>query len=319
MNLQTQVLVPETQVVANSYTVYTFEMITKNSEGSTIFQKQVKKRYSDFVKLEKNLRNELSEEELPYSLPPRTSIFQRNASLDSTVTKQRKIELARFLYDLLNDSFDTKWRNSESVKSFLSLPTNWNVILQSDNGGAASGDHWMSKFRDCKNALEQCKSSHDTAALMHLRLDIKALDEEISADSVTLTSAELRRRKNLLGTMKNDLNELSLQTTSEKLEMPQEVTSQPFIKRSSTRNFCASPSMSNAELLQLQKDTTKEQNQDLDQLREVLGRQKTLLVEMNNELAQQNELLDGFNNDVDVTANKVKKATNNTKRFNDRL
>lgn len=75
--------------------------------------------------------------------------------------------------------------------------------------------------------------------------------------------------------------------------------------------------LNDQELLQLHKETTQQQDQDLEQLRKIILSQKELSLTMNQELAQQNELLDLMGGEVESTANKLRMANRNAKRFND--
>lgn len=134
-------------------------------------------------------------------------------------------ELSTFLHDLLNDSFDTRWKKSPYVCHFLQIPSDWDEV-KTKNGalGSASGasvppndlanpQKWLEELRNCKLLLEESAQGHTsvTRTGMQVRLRIQNLKiglERIQAEQL-VGASEVDRRWNLLNSLKTDLNRSS--------------------------------------------------------------------------------------------------------------
>ncbi|CAR24677.1 Vacuolar morphogenesis protein 7 [Lachancea thermotolerans] len=342
-SVHVEVHVSKGQIVKKSYTLYLINLkITKDGGLESSFHSL--RRFSEFVQLKKDLEQEVGCE-LPYELPPRRFIgwLRPASSCDPDVIEERVRELTTFLQDLLNDSFDTRWRKARSLCQFLRIPDDW------DNSGAdgkhgnrsrdfhsskdpqeedlADAQKWLEELRNCKILYEEAiqNTSSFAKASVQLRLRIHNLEKglkKIEAGQL-VGAAEVNRRQTLLNGLKTDLNRSSLTWAPQSTEtfdsglLP--TTNSQALKPIAGRKLGETNQttrLNNQELLQLHKDTTQEQDKELEQLRRIILSQKDLSLTMNQELAQQNELLDYMGNEVDSTASKLRLANRKAKKFN---
>ncbi|CCD26861.1 Vam7p NDAI_0I02930 [Naumovozyma dairenensis CBS 421] len=367
----------EVKIINNVYATYTFHlrMLQQQQErqgirnndtfnNNMILQEShITKRYSEFWTLKTQLEKNLGME-LPYELPGKTasrmmttmmnssSIFSiisgtKRNGIDSDVINERKVKLREFLYELLNDSFDTKWKKSTLVEDFVHLkfqPSLLSKFTKKDDvetlpseirkePSEALGNHdvWLREFRDCKNVLEELvkvtmSMKELNTKAMGLRLRLNNLEKGL----VTMVDAdfeELNRCKNLLLTLKNDLNEVIVKNVGGNKSDGDKRTISSFSntsygggERGSMRPIVGRRKLGGNEsvqnLMQIQKDVTKEQDEELRMLHKSVKRQKELSLEMYEELSQQNEMLDSFENDVESTANKLQAAGRKAHKFN---
>ncbi|CCE61658.1 hypothetical protein TPHA_0A05840 [Tetrapisispora phaffii CBS 4417] len=373
----------DAKIVNKTYALYPFSIkVTKGDDSSahTIEIGPLLKRYSDFYTLKKNLEKEFAME-LPYELPKRTInnlFWSSQSSLDSDVIKERKYKLRNFLFDLLNDSFDTRWRNSSYVTDFLEMEEDWQSIVRqlsmTDKGSNNSGvnynsfnvnifddnfdsnidlsisKNWDLLFKECKSQLLQCKKSQDdknnNKVLMKLRLILNKLESTLPND---VDEKSTEKKRNLIELFKSDVNEIV--TTSsllrnyalnypnkssstvensddasdrnmrnqlfKKSETQQSINiKKPLLGRRRLGETEETMGLDNQQLLQCHKDEMINQDQELEQLQKIIHRQKLMTTEMNSELAQQNELLDMMDDEVNNTSVKLNKANSRVKRFN---
>ena len=370
-SVRVEVSTVDVYIAKGSYVVYVLEL-TLYTEGSTKLRTmKLHKRFSDFVNLQTSLREEFKSSELPYELPNRQfGLWRRQNSLRDDVVKERRVKLAKFLSDMLNDSFDTKWKNSHATRAFLGLEhhKNWDSfvadelvsasISRRDNDGKNSlldltkPECWLQQFKECKTELAECsqllENGERTRRLIRLRLQLNDLEKALQSGQNTslLPHREMERRKHLLVTLRRDINELSIQqqTQQPQTQLPSTTTQFMLIGNSSPttddsgtgtksermfvrgrppsgrRRFgetSETVELDNQGLLQLHKSKLKEQDEELEQLRAIIQRQKALSLEMNEELEGQNELLGIFSSEIVSTEGKLGVATRRAKEFND--
>ncbi|QLG71216.1 hypothetical protein HG535_0B02550 [Zygotorulaspora mrakii] len=347
---EVDVVFDDVRIINESYALYGVNVkITRAGENSVrqTFEQHVFRRYSEFWDLKNKLEKEFRTE-LPYDLPNRGFGLWSKNKLSSEVIESRKNKLAKFLRDMLNDSFDTKWKNSPLVASFLKLPAGWNETNAhvtpnqiDDRTDLDLGDpsQWMISFRDSKTLLSQCKkdgSSDNTRNLMKLRLSLYQLENALDATrrSRLLNETELNRRHSLLQALKSDINEMALHsglgkiTSNDAVDIGNEKTvlftgvakpkspKKPLAGRRRIGETEETLQLNKQQLLQLHKDKIAEQDQELGQMHMIIQRQKALSLEMNQELSQQNDLLDLLGNDIDNTSSKLRTANRRAKQFN---
>ncbi|CUS24181.1 LAQU0S14e02036g1_1 [Lachancea quebecensis] len=342
-SVRVEVHVSKGQIVKRSYTLYRIDLkITKDGGAESSFHSL--RRFSEFVKLRKDLEHEVGCE-LPYELPPRrfSGWLRPASSCDPDVIEERVRELNTFLQDLLNDSFDTRWRKARSLCRFLRIPDDWDStgfegkhdsnlrgFSPSRNQQVedlADAQKWLEELRNCKILYEEVaqNTSSFAKASVQLRLRIHNLEKglkKIEAEQL-VGASEISRRQTLLNGLKSDLNQSSLTWAPQSAEIynsefaptnkPQ--TLKPIAGRK-LGETSQTTRLNNQELLQLHKDTTQEQDKELEQLRRIILSQKDLSLTMNHELAQQNELLDYMGSEVDATASKLRVANRKAKKFN---
>ena len=355
-HFQAQVFVENARLINDSFVQYKIHIqILKNSDIT--WDSHIYKRFSDFINLKQEMINELNNNDFPYELPNKQFSLWNNkqVNISSDVIDERKVKLAKFLYDMLNDSFDSKWRNTETVAKFLNIPKRWNNLTTNGNNLATQtfqndkdDNNWLSSFRDCKNDLQISKkltSGERTKRLIQLRLKINHLEKLLNSDHIEeIEKSELERRQNLLKVLKQDINELSLQPSytndhdpqlnkiptsyNETNSFPSRTTNdnttmtsgiRPQVGRRRLGETEATAQLNNQELLSVHKDTMKDQDQELMDLHKIIQKQKAISIQMNQELSEQNEMLDTFSSDIDQTANKLKTATRRATKFNDSM
>lgn len=350
-NVRVEVIVDEVRIMKESYALYGVLLRIvrgKDSQGSEqTYEQHVFRRFSEFWELKKKLEKEFNAE-LPYELPTRKFGLWKRSAVDLAVIEERKVQLAKFLRDMLNDSFDTKWKNSSHVTKFLKLPANWSSgnnrdtsdnVEQEQELNLMDPTQWMISFKDSKTFLEQSKqsgSAHSSKVLMQLRLALYnmevALKQAHKANEVG--TSEYERRTNLLLLLKRDVNEMALTQNGSGApgksgEDEEQIRSALFPEVANTRSpkkplagrrrfgeTTETEPLSDQQLLQLHKTKMEEQDQELEEIRKIVLRQKNISLEMNQELAQQNDLLDLLDNDVNGTATKLQMANRKAKQFN---
>lgn len=356
-NVRVDVALDDVRIMKESYALYgvLLRIVRQDSaQGSEqVYEQHIYRRFSEFWELKSRLERQFGAE-LPYELPARKFGLWKRSAVDPTIIEERKAQLAKFLRDLLNDSFDTKWKNSSHVAKFLKLSADWNATAgqPATNPGAHQTQsldlkdavQWMIKLKDCKTALEQAKqvgNSHRSKLLMELRLDLynmeTGLREQVSTQQID--NAESERRSNLLTALKRDINEMALEKAYDtdthfsegdsaaddhdrvKSALFPDLVSQrtpkkPLAGRRKFGETNETEQLDNQQLLQLHKSKMRDQDKELEEMRKIIQRQKNLSVEMNQELAQQNDLLDLMGNDVDNTATRLRTANRKAKQFN---
>lgn len=345
-NVHVDVAINDIKIVKKSYTLYRVDLkiIRGNKE---VGQYHVFKRFSDFIKLKQNLEHEIHSE-LPYELPPRRyNIWGKpSGSCDPDIIEERKKELVTFLHDMLNDSFDTRWKNSPYLIEFLQFPSDWDKSSKLNAYDLPSGttagtgnsivdaQKWLEELRNCKSQLEEArKDDYSTKLLIQLRLRIQILDKSLKEikERQLVGEGEVQRRRNLLNALKDDLNKSSKGPSSDWNDTKgDEIGSKgplfgaserspqkPLVGRRKIGETEATIGLQNQELLQLDRSTMKNQDKQLEELRNIIRSQKNMSLEMNDELAAQNELLDMLSGDVETTATKLRTANRRAKKFND--
>lgn len=351
-HIQVQVIVKGTQVVKNVYVIYKMHITIKRHE-TLVWETDLCKRFSDFISLKNELENEIQNSDFPYELPKRQyGLWSKQLSLTDDVIEERKVKLGKFLYDLLNDTFDTKWRNSMAITRFLELPARLDRLLSDSYRKMAGSSRdetnqtWISLYRDGKNELEECReleATNRTKRLIQLRLKVNYLEKTLERDEegeTKIENSEIEKRRNLLSILKQDINSLSLQSSiPENINFNSKNTNvnysgkalnslnnpnalgtfqtRPPVGRRRFGETEQTAQLDNQKLMTQHMDTMQDQDQELTQLHKVIRRQKDISIQMNQELSQQNDLLDSFNNDLDQTAGKLKLATRRAKEFND--
>ncbi|EDO19164.1 hypothetical protein Kpol_1050p21 [Vanderwaltozyma polyspora DSM 70294] len=235
--VKVEVNIEDVKIVNSKYASYGILIILKSVDGSIqYYDKKVYRRYSEFFKLKKNLEREFGVE-IPYEFPDRLFVIWVGSNIDPDVIESRRKKLSKFLYDLLNDSFDSKWKNSDYVSEFLDLRNDWDSYYTSNgsnveqkltgknNSVAAAVEsldlkdsmNWEIFYRNCKDELQMCKRNKNkginiTKDLMQLRL--KLIELENPLDTYDRSTVDVDKNKNLLKLLKDEVNELSITAPS---------------------------------------------------------------------------------------------------------
>lgn len=354
MVLQFQIAISTPQIVSSQYALYPITIKLVN-DGEPIWEHTLSKRFNEFVELHKQLLKETNQVEIPYELPKKQyGIFANKLSISTEVINERRKILSSFLYDLLNDNFDTQWRNTIAISEFLQFPqrqiwSNWsNDVLKSqvDN----ESNDWIVQLRDYKNLLESVKQMNNKdklKMLLQLRLNMKTLKKELNKlkTNFIVNEKEYARRLNLLLIFQDDINEvaktdiadnnLNNNDASDQLfgsdtigsgrhVTGSDIANEKLIPKKTVRNSRRvfgetqeTVGLNNKGLLQHNELQIQNQDEQLYSLHKTIQQQKSLSLAMNQELQQQNEILTQFQDSVQNTRSKLSKAQNGTKKFTD--
>ncbi|CAH02661.1 Vam7p [Kluyveromyces lactis] len=338
--MRCEVSINDVTIVEKRYALYHIIVnVIRSKEDYSEYKSE--RRFKDFLQLKKQLEYECSGE-LPYELPGRRLLWSRTAnSCDPDVVEERRVKLRQFLSDLLNDSFETKWRNSSLVAQFLNLPEGWYIKSSTKSGNsftketikdgtnpddALDPSKWLVVLRESKS--EFYNGAHDTRTVMKQRLVLDNLEQglKVIEKEELVSKMECERRKQLLATFKNDLNEtiqpaswnkhnndreeLLYKDYQNKFEEPKIGKGRKLGETSETSD------LNNQQILQLHKDTINDQDEQLHKLHEIVQQQKNISLVLNQELEAQNELLDMFQDETQASANKLRTANRNAVKFN---
>jgi regulator of vacuolar morphogenesis len=233
---QVEISIPNT-TVSNTDKPYTIYNITLRLPLRSF---TVQKRYSDFTSLQESLKSQAGTAP-PLSLPSK-SWFSRTVS-NPDLTEERRRGLEHYLRTI-NESEDSRWRNTSAWRSFLNLPSSLSSqtgtktgalhsLLSGPGGGGApiiDATVWLDCHRDVKAQLHDARlhltsrdqasspqKQHEASAaakscLVKVGGMINALEEGLKNiqqnsggwSSQRLGDGEVRRRKDLIATAKKE-------------------------------------------------------------------------------------------------------------------
>jgi regulator of vacuolar morphogenesis len=226
-----------TTTVSNTAKPYTIYNITLRLPLRSF---TVQKRYSDFTSLNDSLTSQAGSTP-PVALPPK-SWFSRTVS-NPDLTEERRRGLEHYL-QTINESDDSRWRNTSAWRSFLNLPSSissltgtkagalHSVLFGPGGAGAPITDAtvWLDCHRNVKGQLHDARlhltsrdqasspqKQHEASAaakscLVKVGGMITALEEGLKNiqqgssgwGSQKLGDGEVRRRKDLIATAKKE-------------------------------------------------------------------------------------------------------------------
>lgn len=288
----------------------------------------VQRRYSDFVQLVATLSAQIgiAPKDFPYELPPKSGLFARK---ERTV-RERKEKLSSFLRSLVRDR---DLQNRPAVHQFLQLPHNFKFtpelfndvktnsddkFLIDDRPEDISKNQWLTYLRLLRSNAMSLSEEKNIDARMESRgrinkyirpnLEVLAASLAVLSRNGDVNSGELKERSAMLTAVQNRV-ETVLGTGSAPAEEPKGFSRRTFgVSAESAVETKATMALSNKELLQQQQQVHKEQDEELEQLRYIIARQRQIGETINREVEEQNELLDRFNDEVDASSEKVKGA-----------
>lgn len=257
---------------SQDYTQYIIRVTNNNIDN-----KIIRKRYNDFLKLDKELgNNKLSKN------------WWENGKNDNIIEKRIK-KLNKYMNTIIKDK-------SDLVINFLEVTQ----IKEKENDFPAKKndnieeDDWNKEYKEVQEML--------------IKLDNKEEGLRIRSKLIKLRDdhrfKETPRRKLLLNVLSKDLDEaIGIAYTNDVL--PPETTR-------NNNTPVSGRVLGNRQEMVIQR--TK-QDGELEILAESIKRQKLISQEINRELEQQNELLDEFHDDVAQTGHRLHKARNQADRF----
>lgn len=363
MGIDIEVTIPSTSIETQGgpYTLYHI-LIRHNLRSYQLF-----KRYSEFVTLVKDLENEVKQV-CPFKIPGK-QLFKRTVS-SPELTLERKNGLELFLKSVINDK-DLKWRSSFSFLEFLQLApgtfndknninnddgrnkillnASWSLSSSKQNETITDSAIWLDTIRECKSLLQQARShvlespSESRKCLIMVGSKVTPLIKglEYSSKNQSLGTGELRRRGDLLLSLRREYGELDTliqrstshdyetgigSTTSSNLpgsfpnnlignnnnningNNPNSLFSEATARRVLGKTIGETKrtkNLNNQELLQLEKSDFEKQDESLKELRKIVQRQKEIGLVIHDEIILQNELLDGLDDDVENSKRKL--------------
>lgn len=307
----------------------TIPQISVSEDGSfTLYHVQVrvaekvqviKKRYSEFVELRDELESMFSVG-VPYRFPRKT-LF-RNTVKNPQLAEERRRDLELFLQNIAEDAEDIKWKKSLPFKEFLNLPpgifSNVNEQMKEKMNDAWSLTNnkepvidlstWIEVARECRKKLQSARRDKKELVLIRAKFEGLSKGLVIIEDEGLVGEGELNRRKELLNSLKREYNDIE-QLSVEPIQLFKgRVIGKPK-ETDRTRG------MDNQELLQMQKQDFKQQDEQLEELSKALQRQKELGVAINEELSIQNEILDELDQQVESSTSKLHYAQKRVGKF----
>ncbi|KAI9300797.1 hypothetical protein BJ944DRAFT_208654 [Cunninghamella echinulata] len=340
----------ETRQQPKPHTVYKIEV------HEAVRKWTVWKRYSEFVKLHEQLCAVYPHHPPPFNLPKK-SLFPSTFG-DQQKIEDRKHGLEDYIRGILSCR-DDRWRQTEIWRSFLSIPTGRPLDTY-------TSETWLDEYQDMTHLARETKSlinkrsthiarneisaSHNCTLqakklLITLASRIASLESGLKSlaisnggpDGSSMSEGELRRRQDLLSTLKEEKDTLlklvkkNIKKNNNQQHDMKETT--PMMKdrnlllgdkiqRNSTggRAFGAAfkqqlaketevtRGLDNEGIVGYQRQLMEDQDQQVEQFSAILNRQKQLGYAIGDELETQNQLLDELDNDVGRTQTKMKFA-----------
>lgn len=290
----------------------------------------VSRRYTDFVNLTDGLCRDLgiSRKDFPYPLPPKAGLFGSK----STVIADRKVRLSTFLNSVIRDR---EVQNSPRVHRFLELPVNFRFTtdhfkeLGKNVSGIGDSDgidslQWLSYFRHVRSSISALPKPTDLGSRLETRESLSknilpSLEKLSSslgalADSGAIDKSELSKRTALLLGLQAEIEKHT--ATGSNTTVPQTTLGRIFsMAREPPQETDKTMALDNRQLLQQQQLVHKQQDQELEQLRKIIGRQKQIGEAIHREVEEQNEMLDEFSAEVEASSDKLKSARSRARQI----
>lgn len=321
----------------------------------------VQKRYSDFVALNSALAAAVS---CPPPVPLPAKSFFNSTVTSAKLTETRREGLEKYLR-AINEGSDTRWKETSVWRSFLNLPKNESgsrgrndlktAIHRDSQITELTADPtvWLDLHREMKGQLHDSRlflgqrdgatspqAQHIAGAnakkclvkaanlICNLEEGLKIMnEEEKKSGELMIGPGELKRRKDLIGTAKVELEgleklALSLALKSHSLSGPSgeggdtvpekkrlfnsgpvkqygRVLGAPATETEQTRE------LDNEGVLQLQKQMMRDQDQNVEELAKIVRRQKEMGLAIHSEIELQNEMVKKLDDGVDRVAIKI--------------
>ncbi|ABN66631.2 predicted protein [Scheffersomyces stipitis CBS 6054] len=284
----------------------------------------VQRRYSEFEDLVNGLCDNLgiNVKDFPYELPSkRINWFKSNTQ---NIISERKAELSRFLNQAIRDS---TIQNSALLHKFLSLPVNFRFNSNLFNNNVNESTHSSVLSLD-EGSIDE---SNWLEVLRVLRFSIQ--DSDVSANNAKIgDKIQIRDKINklfqpcfvkLLSTLNGKLKkELPTDEFSRRQALLKEIQANLQHLVSTSRRVLGGPKetkdtvgLSNQDLLQQQVQIHRQQDQEVEQLRMIISRQRQIGEMINAEVEEQNAMLDQFNEEVERASDKVQSARNRARNI----
>ncbi|CAI6497807.1 Vam7p [Saccharomyces cerevisiae x Saccharomyces kudriavzevii VIN7] len=274
------------------------------------------KRYSEFWRLKTQLEKQIGSP-IPYDFPEKPSVldkmWQRRYD-DPEMIDERRVGLERFLNELYNDRFDSRWRDTKIAQNFLQLSkAKASQEEPKQRQDAADEIRWDELIRDVKLDLDE--ESDDTPSVrrvLRARTKLHKLRERLERDvqKKSLPGTEVTRRAALLRSLLKECDNIGVANTT------QDRGRLLGVAAAETSSNTDSQGRTNNDLQQGQVQMVRDQEQELVALHRIIQAQRGLALDMNEELQTQNELLTALEDDVDNTGRRLQMANRKARQFN---
>lgn len=297
----------------------------------------VSRRYSEFVTLVDQLCEELgiSSRDFLYQLPPKGSFFSSKARLVS----ERKYGLSEFLNAVVRDR---DLQNRKPVHDFLQLPANFKFTPAMFEDGNGSNDNkflideepqdidsmqWLTYLRQVRAALADIPQGDDIESRKKAREQVnKYIQPNVQKLASALShlnqngeidSSEFSQRTSSLREILNETERLVFkrESKSKKESSPHYNFTKRLGKKDDAKETDETLGVSNKELLQQQQQIHKDQDQEVEELRKIIAKQREIGETIGKEVEEHNEMLDRFTDEVDASSEKMKDARARAKRI----
>lgn len=283
-------------------------------DGSTYYQidiklplrtYSIKKRYSDFEQLVDTLCHELgiNHKDFPYALPGKRINWLNKYN----VIEERKRGLTDFLNAMIDDR---SLQNEREFINFLQLPKNFKF----QDRPQVTNENWHDLYRKIKTELFDLLTTYGSN-LIKLKEQIRKSIQPSITDLITSSSiedkTESQRRRDMISQLQSKIDEMLIQ--------PQQLNVKAFSRvlggGGNVKETEETLPLNNKELLQHQVQIHQTQDQELEQLRKIIARQRQIGETISAEVEEQNAMLDKFNEEVEQTTDKIKQARRRTRKI----
>ena len=359
---QLQISIPQTSTSAGDkpFTLYHVQL------ALPIRTHETRKRYSDFVALHSALVAQTALAP-PAALPSKS--WLRRTVGNATLTESRRVELEAYLRAIV-DAEDGRWRVSSAWRTFLNLPSDSTgknrQLIGQPQGVVCDAQEWLDIHREVKTQLHNARqslkkregaqtaqeqyavSADAKAALVRAAANIARLDDSLAAlqrtkddeddggwgSGAKLGDGEIRRRKDLLGASKMEVESLDASLKSLVIKQAGSMLNASSAGAAATagdkealwkgtaaakggsqrsgrvlgaplKETDRTREQDNHGVLQLQKHIMAEQEQDVLEIGKAVSRMKEMGIMINEELVVQNQMLDLMEQDVERVDGKI--------------
>lgn len=268
---------------------------------------QLQKRYNEFVTLAHEVEQETGSP-VPVQPPPKAWF------LDDAALEERRRGLEAMIRALARSDECFATLAAQSFLEMSRLRRN-----QASTGGAAD---WTATIEKINEVLAQAKTS-DSIRQHKLCLNAQTMlagIQKLNQQSGVVGAREKVRRQQII-------DELHQKITAIRSDVPSQPRSSPVLGGGSFRQSSeprtgrvlgetsVTRSLDNQQLLTHQKRTIQDQDAEVQQLRDAIGRQKQLGLAINDEIVKQNSMLDDLDADVHRVNTKLNQAQRKTSKF----
>ncbi|KAI5968551.1 hypothetical protein CANMA_002296 [Candida margitis] len=287
-------------------------------DGSTYYQidiklplrsYSIKKRYSDFEQLVDTLCHDLGigHKDFPYALPGKRINWLNKYN----VIEERKRGLTEFLNAMISDR---ALQNECEFISFLQLPKNFKF----QDRPQVNNENWHELYRKVKSELFELSKTYGSNVIKlkeQIRKSIQPSITDLITSSATEDKVESQRRRDMISQLQSKIDEMLIQPQQSDVQSFSRVLGGGGKGGKDAKETEETLPLNNKELLQHQVQIHQTQDQELEQLRMIIARQRQIGETISTEVEEQNAMLDKFNEEVEQTTDKIKQARRRTRKI----